>query len=148
MEDSGAIEIQKITNQADLERAWALRKQVFVVEQACPEELEWEYEEESIHFMALHADEVVGTARWRRTEKGIKLERFAVDNRFRKKGIGSALVKAVLEDLPEQSVEIYLHAQIQAAGLYAANGFIEVGEHFDEAGIEHVKMVYRKVDSF
>lgn len=145
MEALHQLLLKKIDNRIDLEKAWALRKQVFVIEQDCPEELEWEFEEESVHFMAILNDQVVGTARWRKTEKGIKLERFAVDANFRGKGIATALIQAVLADLPNQNGDVYLHAQIQAAGLYKKNGFVEYGEHFDEAGIEHVKMVYRPV---
>ncbi len=145
MEALHQLILKKIDNRIDLEKAWALRKQVFVIEQNCPEELEWEFEEESVHFMALINNQVVGTARWRKTEKGIKLERFAVDANFRGKGIATALILAVLADLPNQNGDVYLHAQIQAAGLYKKNGFVEYGEHFDEAGIEHVKMVYRPV---
>lgn len=145
MEALHQLLLKKIDNRIDLEKAWALRKQVFVIEQNCPEELEWEFEEESVHFMAILNDQVVGTARWRKTEKGIKLERFAVDANFRGKGIATALIQAVLADLPNQHGDVYLHAQIQAAGLYRKNGFVELGEHFDEAGIEHVKMVYRPV---
>lgn len=145
MEALHQLVLKKIDNRIDLEKAWALRKQVFVIEQNCPEELEWEFEEESVHFMALINNQVVGTARWRKTEKGIKLERFAVDASFRGKGIATALIQAVLGDLPNQNGDVYLHAQIQAAGLYKKNGFVEYGEHFDEAGIEHVKMVYRPV---
>ena len=50
------------------------------------EELEWEYEEESVHFMASLHHEPCGTARWRKTDKGYKLERFAVLEKCRGNG--------------------------------------------------------------
>jgi GNAT superfamily N-acetyltransferase len=86
-----------------MQTAWDIRKVVFVVEQECPEELEWEFEEESTHYLAFLNGKAVGTARWRVTEKGIKLERFAVLKEARGKGVGSSLVKYLLEELLGQT---------------------------------------------
>lgn len=135
------IDVVKITEQSDLQKAWAIRKQVFVVEQSCPEELEWEYEDESVHYLAKIQGVAVGVARWRITDEGVKLERFAVLEPQRKKGVASALLQRMLSDLIERKQKIYLHAQVYAAPVYAHFDFEPVGEHFMEAGIEHVKMV-------
>lgn len=136
-----ALLVNKIKNKEELEKAFAVRKAVFVDEQNCPPELEWENEEESIHFLAEMNGEPCGACRWRKTEKGYKLERFAVLKAFRGKRIGQALVAAALADLPDDAHYIYLNAQIHALPLYARFGFIAEGEPFDEAGIQHMKMV-------
>lgn len=138
------IEIHKISDHAELQQAWAIRREVFVIGQNCPEDLEWEFEEESIHFLAKLDEEAAGTARIRETEKGFKLERFAVLDKFRNKGVGSALVQTLLRELTSTNKLIYLHAQLTAAPLYAKFGFEPRGENFWEAGIEHVKMVWQK----
>jgi predicted GNAT family N-acyltransferase len=134
------ISINKIKNEEEQKIAWAIRHEVFVIGQNCPEELEWEHEEESIHYLALLDGEPVGTARWRETEKGIKLERFAVLAMARNMGVGSALVQALTQELSSSGKLLYLHAQLEAAPLYAKFGFKPKGENFWEAGIEHVKM--------
>lgn len=134
------ISVKKVQDKPELEQVWAIRHEVFVIGQDCPEELEWEFEEESVHFMAKLNDEPCGTARWRKTEKGYKLERFAVLEKCRGNGVASALIKAVITDLPEDATYVYLHAQLEAAGLYEKHNFKSEGEHFWEAGIEHVKM--------
>jgi predicted GNAT family N-acyltransferase len=134
------ISINRIKNEEEQKIAWAIRHEVFVIGQNCPEELEWEHEEESIHYLALLNGEPLGTARWRETEKGIKLERFAVLASARNKGIGSALVQALTQELSSSGKLLYLHAQLEAAPLYAKFGFKPKGENFWEAGIEHVKM--------
>jgi len=103
--------------------------------------LEWEYEDESVHFLATVNNEPAGAARWRKTPNGYKLERFAVLKRFRGLGVGQALVKAVLFDLPADADHVYLHAQIQAVGLYEKFAFEKTGNEFEEAGIRHYKMV-------
>ncbi len=141
-----------ITTPADLEATFAIRRAVFVVEQNVDAREEYEYEEESRHFLARTDTEdgrtESGTARWRRTEKGIKLERFAVLAQFRGQGVGKALVRAVLDDVFSQQPQtydplesIYLHAQVTAMPLYAGFGFVPVGPMFEEAGIQHRKMV-------
>lgn len=135
------IKINKISDQETLKQVFAIRREVFVDEQNCPPELEWEYEDESTHFLATVDEEPAGAARWRKTGNGYKLERFAVLKKFRGFGVGQALVKAVVADLPEGAEPVYLHAQIQAVTLYEKFLFEKLGEEFKEAGIRHYKMV-------
>lgn len=136
------IKIEKISDAETQQKVWDIRHEVFVIGQNCPKEIEYEFEEESIHFIAYYNNEPAGTARIRETENGFKLERFAVLDAFRNKGIGSALVAHLLNETIPFKRKIYLHAQLTAAPLYAKHNFKPVGENFWEADIEHVKMVY------
>ncbi|WP_295673453.1 GNAT family N-acetyltransferase [uncultured Mucilaginibacter sp.] len=138
---SSKVQVSRVTAPADLEKVFAIRREVFVVEQNCPPELEWEFEDESTHFLATVDGESAGACRWRKTEKGYKLERFAVLAKFRGKGVGQELVKTILADLPPDASYIYMHAQIQAIPLYEKFNFVKIGEEFEEAGIRHYKMV-------
>lgn len=124
-----------------LETVFAIRREVFVVEQHCPPELEWEHEEESNHFLATVDGEPAGACRWRKTEQGYKLERFAVLKPYRGQGIAHAMVTTALNDLPADADYIYLNAQIDAMPLYEKSGFEKTGPQFEEAGIQHFKMV-------
>ncbi|HET8828780.1 MAG TPA: GNAT family N-acetyltransferase [Pelobium sp.] len=137
------VTITKTTNPQDLQKVFAIRKTVFVDEQNCPPELEWENEEVSVHFLAKFNGEEAGACRWRKTEKGYKLERFAVLKEFRGKGIAQEMIKTVLDDLPKEANYIYLHAQLTAIPLYQKMGFVAEGEQFEEAGIQHYKMVLK-----
>jgi predicted GNAT family N-acyltransferase len=138
-----SIRINKVDSELELAHVFEIRREVFVDEQDCPPELEWEFEEESTHFLARLDELPVGAARWRKTEKGYKLERFAVAMAYRGKGVGQALVAAVLADLPEEATYVYLHAQVNAMGLYSKFGFLAEGPQFEEAGIQHFKMVLK-----
>jgi predicted GNAT family N-acyltransferase len=137
------ISVKKVTDPAELEKVFAIRREVFVGEQNCPPELEWEFEDESNHFLATVDGEPAGACRWRKTDKGYKLERFAVLKKFRGKGVGQELVKTVLDDLPEDAGYVYMHAQIQAVSLYEKFDFEKTGPEFEEAGIWHFKMVLK-----
>lgn len=133
------------TSEALRKKAFQIREEVFVVEQevATHEEFD-EFEDESHHFVALDEnDEPVGAARWRYTDKGIKLERFAAKKTMRGKGLGSAIVKAVLDDITEKADKgtyLYMHAQLPAVPLYLKFDFQTKGDQFDECGIMHYLM--------
>jgi predicted GNAT family N-acyltransferase len=138
------IVVKSVSDAAELKEVFSIRTTVFVDEQHCPPELEWEFEDESIHFLGRVDSIPAGAARWRRTDKGYKLERFAVLREYRGSGMGRALVQAVLDDLPSDADYVYLHAQLAAIGLYEKFGFQKEGPQFEEAGIQHFKMVLRK----
>jgi predicted GNAT family N-acyltransferase len=138
------ILVSKVSDEDNLEKVFTIRRKVFVEEQECPPELEWEYEDESVHFLATMNGVPAGACRWRKTEKGYKLERFAVLSEYRGKGVGQELVKTVLADLPSGAGYVYLHAQLSAIGLYEKFGFEKSGNQFEEAGIQHYKMLLKK----
>ena len=143
MESVKVIKVKE-TSQRDL--AFQIRREVFVDEQKVPEEEEIdEFEDICSHFLAYVDSNPAGAARWRITENGIKLERFAVKKRYRGSGVGSALVSAVLKDINDHKEitdkKLYLHAQLDAIPLYAKYGFVKVGEMFEECEIKHFKMI-------
>ena len=139
------ITVKEITNKKDQKKAQEIRHEVFVIGQNVPADLEVDqYENEAIHYLAFLNNNPVGAARWRITDQGVKLERFAVLNEFRGRGIGSAMVKKILSDIKRDPVagdkEIYLHAQLDAIPLYRKFGFVKYGNMFDEAGLLHYSM--------
>ncbi len=142
------INVVTVSDPADLEKAYDIRKKVFVEEQKVPlyEEID-QYEEASIHLLALQEGEPCGACRWRFTTEGIKLERFAVLQEFRGKQVGSALVSACLQSIYNHpnfnDQPLYLNAQLDAIPLYSKFGFHSVGDKFLECEIDHYKMVKR-----
>ncbi|MEX2568049.1 MAG: GNAT family N-acetyltransferase [Cyclobacteriaceae bacterium] len=140
-----SISVNKIEDRSTLEQAFKIREEVFVYGQKVdPSEEYDEYEDESSHFLAFSGQQPAGTARWRFTDKGVKLERFAVLEPFRGSGVGQALVKAVLSDIKShphtKGKEVYLHAQLTAVGLYEKFGFKKAGDMFIECDIKHYLM--------
>ena len=135
------LHVQKAITKEDLEKVFSIRKIVFVDEQGCPPEIEWCNEEEATHFLAVVNHYPCGACRWRRTDDGYKLERFAVLKAFRGKGVGRALIATALDDLPADATYIYLNSQLDAMSLYGKFGFKAEGDQFEEAGIQHFRMV-------
>lgn len=140
------ISIIKIENEEQMEKALQIREVVFVEEQHVAKEEEYDqFDKTANHFLALDNERVAyGTARWRKTEEGVKLERFAIKKDARGKGIGSMLLECLLEDINMQierkPIHLYLHAQISAMPLYEKFNFQKEGEPFEECGMKHYKM--------
>ena len=138
------IEVKKIKHRAEKDMAFAIRQHVFVIEQEVDASEEYDDDDEkSTHFLAYCDGVPCGTARWRFKDKGIiKLERFAVEKAYRGKGVGAALVRTVLDDLPLAD-KVMMHAQLHAVPFYEKNGFETYGPEFEEAGIRHYAMKKR-----
>ncbi len=117
-----------------------VREAVFIEEQRVPRELEWdEWDELSDHVVACDVKgRAIGTARL--LPDG-RIGRMAVLREWRRRGVGAALMEALLQQAREQSMSrVALHAQTHAAGFYRRFGFSERGGEFLEAGIPHVEM--------
>ncbi|HEX4797866.1 MAG TPA: GNAT family N-acetyltransferase [Burkholderiales bacterium] len=117
-----------------------VREKVFVEEQGVPRELEWdEWDERSEHAVACDSKgRAIGTARL--VPDG-RIGRMAVLVEWRGRGVGAALLEALLALARERSMpRVTLHAQTHAAGFYRRFGFNERGGEFSEAGIAHVEM--------
>tara|TARA_B100001093_G_scaffold269146_1_gene257320 strand:+ start:175 stop:597 length:423 start_codon:yes stop_codon:yes gene_type:complete len=137
------IHIKKITfeNKIEMQKCFEIRKDVFVNEQQCDPKDEYEFEEESTHYLLSEKNIPLATARYRKTENGIKMERFAVLKSKRGKGYGIKILKKMILDLSHSKLTKYLHAQVQVVKFYEKVGFKKIGGKFDEVGIMHYKMI-------
>ncbi len=135
------INVKYVDNDKEIDICLSIRRKVFVEEQNIPENIEMDDElVQSIYVCAILDKQYVGTARYRETSSGIKLERFAVLKEYRGLGVGKALVKFILDNL-DQDRDIYLHAQEAVVDFYLLLGFKKVNDRFYEAEIPHWKMI-------
>ncbi|MDQ3216204.1 MAG: GNAT family N-acetyltransferase [Pseudomonadota bacterium] len=118
----------------------AVRETVFVQEQNVPVDEEWDaLDPQCVHVIARAADGTpIGTGRLTPERR---IGRMAVLREWRNKGVGDALLLALLAQAQERGWrEVALNAQVDAQRFYARHGFIPGGERFMEAGIEHQPM--------
>lgn len=127
------------------DKAFAIRRKVFVEEQHVDPDLEYdEFEPSSNHYLLFENDTPVATARWRITSSGIKLERFAVLPDYRGKNYGKQILERILRDVIPFGKEIYLNAQAHVVDFYGKYHFTLAGDRFMEANIPHYRMIYKR----
>ncbi|MEV7355263.1 GNAT family N-acetyltransferase [Kitasatospora sp. NPDC091276] len=145
--------IRTAAGAADLALVRDVRREVFIVEQNVPEELEYdEYDATSVHLLAVAADgTALGTGRLIFGEQALKLTggvegrvllgRLAVVSAARGTGLGAQLVRAIeAAGLDRGAVEVELHAQVRALGFYERLGYAAEGPVYEDAGIPHRTM--------
>ena len=141
-----AILVKKIKDLSDKKKALKIRHSVFCVEQKVKKKIEFDgLDQFCNHYLAKINKFPIGTARVREQKRGIfKIERMAVLKRYRKKGVGKAIMKKILKNYLNSSKinKLILNSQIEAKDFYKKFGFVEVGNEFVEANIKHQKMIY------
>jgi predicted GNAT family N-acyltransferase len=137
------VEIFSADNKSLLSISQSIRRQVFVVEQEIDEKLEIDnHDKESNHVLLFQNRVPIGTARYRETEKGYKLERFAVLKEYRSSGVGEKMLNAILLKIIPERKPVYLNSQDSAVNFYLKNNFNIKGECFFEAGVKHWCMYF------
>ena len=137
---SNDFTVEPATWSVDFADLRAVRTEVFVVEQAVPEDEEWdELDALSQHVVARDSDRrPIGTGRL--TPKGT-IGRMAVLKDWRGRGVGEALLRVLLEQARARHFHnIEIHAQSHALAFYERAGFEAYGDAFDECGILHRHM--------
>ena len=129
---------------ADMEGAFAVRHDVFIVEQGVPPELERdEADADAVHVVARAGTAVVGAARLTRDGEA-RIGRVAVLPAWRRRGIAGMLLAALEAEAERLEIaEVSLHSQTYVQALYERHGYAVIGEGFVEAGIDHVPMAKR-----
>lgn len=118
-----------------------LRSRVFFGEQGVTEEdLDGrELEPSTVLVWAASGDDVVGHLRILDDGDTVALGRVVTDPAWRQRGVGALLVGHALDLCRGRTVLI--HAQSYLERWYGRFGFVTCGQHFEEAGIDHVPMV-------
>jgi predicted GNAT family N-acyltransferase len=146
IEKENGFNIMMITDPKDREKAYAIRREVFVAEQKVPEELEldaYDKQESTKHVLLVDKEQkAVGTARFRPYSHGmLKIERVAVLAENRGNGSGKMIMEAIEAEARKTGYKsMKLSAQIHARKFYERLGFEAQGEIYLEAGIEHIDM--------
>jgi predicted GNAT family N-acyltransferase len=123
-------------------RPWAesLRFAVFVEEQKVPADIELDsFDELSVHAVAFDTEgEAIATGRL--LPDG-HIGRMAVAKPVRGRGVGSALLKALMDEARRRGhTHAVLSAQTHAVDFYRRHGYSSYGDQYHDAGIAHIDM--------
>ncbi len=132
----------KVRSPGELAEAYAIRRRVFIEEQAVPEEIEMDEDDAcAFHALALEDGRAIGCGRMVAHGDEVKIGRMAVLPDRRRHGIGRAILNFLVRSARERGYrKAILNAQLPAEGFYLKYGFAPVGEVFEEAGIAHRRM--------
>lgn len=138
------IEVRLAETPDDVEACLRIRWTVFVEEQGVrpSDERDAHDRTDAIHALAIYQGVPCGAGRLVFVEpKVAKIQRMAVIDDVRKRGIGRALLKFLeTEAVKRGARELTLGAQLHAREFYEKAGYAAHGPVFDDAGILHVAM--------
>lgn len=148
----GGVAVRVAATEADLKACFAVRTEVFVVEQSVPESIEYDaYDEIAVHVLAEGPDGApLGTGRLLYGPRALgktgspevgSLGRLAVAKSARGLGVGALLVRAIEAEAVRLGLAaVDLGAQTHAMGFYERLGYVVYGPEFEDAGIPHRSM--------
>jgi predicted GNAT family N-acyltransferase len=139
------IRIADWLDEADQAAIRSIREQVFIHEQAVPEELEWDgLDDECLHLLAVHPQHgALATARlcYDSSTEHAHIGRMSVLKDWRQQGIGRAMLDTLIEHADMQQLGcLELNAQTHAVDFYRKSGFEVYGDEFPDADIPHYHM--------
>jgi predicted GNAT family N-acyltransferase len=122
--------------------AFALRREVFVLEQKVPADEEFDAADLAArHLVAIAEGNVVGTLRIIAEPEHIKIGRVVVRHDWRGHGIARLMMeRAMALGRIDGQKRFYLTAQADKLGFYERLGFVAFGEEFDDGGMPHRAM--------
>ena len=138
---------EDLSNQ-QLYRIMQLRKTVFILEQKCDERELDGLDCQAQHIFIENKNEIIAYARFfvpdHKDKNEVVLGRFLVAQECRGQGHAQRLMEGFLEYIAQSypTATLVLSSQYYAKGFYAKHGFQEEGTPYEEAGIQHIKMVF------
>ena len=147
------LKIFTVTDSKLLRESLKIRRNVFVLEQGCPEDEEiddYDFQpwlnSTSIHFVAKLNDLYIGTARiifsqTKDSSTSPLIQRVAILKEFRGNNYGYYIMQKIHNFLIEREFKTAeLSAQVYAIKFYEKLGYKSYGNIYYDAGIEHKKM--------
>jgi predicted GNAT family N-acyltransferase len=133
------IQSRIVTYDVGVESIKKVRENVFTKEQGVPIDIEIDgLDPDARHVLIFDAEEVIGTGRMLLDGH---IGRIAVEKQYRGRGIGKIIVNELVCAAGNLQLSgVWLSSQCHAKAFYQKIGFFEVGEIYQEADIDHIKM--------
>lgn len=141
--NSNQLEIKIVENEDEKLKAFLVRGIVYIEEQDCPYEEEFDLNDfSSTLIVGVIGSEPVLTARIRYFDNFAKLERVAIRKKYRQRGYAHRLIKFMIDCCRRKGYsKLYMHAQIRLKNFYEEYNFHQIGEEFSFSDYEYIEMV-------
>lgn len=129
----------------DLSPAYEIRKKVFQEEYGIDANIDQDgLDPDAGHVIVFNNLKVVGTGRLVFSNNNYKIGRVAVLKEERCNYYGDFVVRMLVDKAFQMGAEeVYLHSMINCIPFYEKIGFEKIGDVFQEAGIDHIKMILK-----
>ena len=136
------LEIRIAQDQDEINEALMVREEVFVKGQGISFDRERDgLDDCAEHVILYYNDKPTGAARVRYLDGGMKLERVAILDEARGRGLGVKLMEFLVQYGKQKDVkEMNMYAQYYLLGFYSKFDFMQRGDVFYDADIKHVEM--------
>ena len=135
-------DVRVAADSSEVDEALELRRRVFVGQQGVALDADRDgLDPRALHLVAVDDGHVIGTCRLVFDGPLARLGRMAVEDDYRGRGLGAAILAEAEEQARAAGSErMRLHAQTAARSLYERGGFVVQGQEFMEEGIPHLTM--------
>lgn len=135
-----------VDGDSDCKDAFYVREEVFVKGQEIDKHIVFDdIDKKAIHVVVYEDDQPVGSGRLVNNDNEYLIGRIGVLEHKRGNYYGDLIVRMLIQkafDLGAQ--EIIIHSQLPPVQFYKKIGFIEFGDVYKEASIDHIKMKLKK----
>ncbi len=135
--------IKRVASEDELATCLAIRRVVFIEGQNVPEHEEVDGKDpDCLHYILTQDGKAIATARVLPLDTRAKIQRVAVLAEARSSGVGTKIMRFILDDLRQNHAftSAVLGSQTHAIGFYETLGFEAFGPEYDDAGIPHRDM--------
>ena len=135
-----------IPGNQDISEPFEIRREVFIREQNCPEDEEFDrFDPQALHLIVYVDETPAATGRIWFDGTDFRIGRLAVRKPFRGQKIGDLALRLLLyKAFSSGAQSLTISAQTYIIPLYRKFGFEEIGEEYMEAGIPHKTMKVSK----
>jgi predicted GNAT family N-acyltransferase len=137
------IEVRSVQNKQELEalyyQRWLVLRSPLNMGKGTEKD---QHDDSAFHLVAISNDQVIGSARLRELSTDLaSIAYVAVTSEFQNQGIGTKLIKKLIEKAQEKNFKsLRLMSRLQALGFYKRLGFVEQGVSFNYLDIPHIFM--------
>lgn len=105
-----------------------LRSKIFVQEMGYDKHLEFDGKDnEAMHYILLYDLKPAGCARWMENEKEIIVDRFGIEQSYRKRGLAMVLLRFIVSELLPSGKEIKILCPFDTIVFFTQSSFRDTG---------------------
>lgn len=126
--------------QISQELTWKLRQQELYPDLPI-DAIKLEEDDLGMHLGLFYQNRLTTVVSLFESDNALQFRKLATDKKYQRLGLGSAMIRYVLQYAKEKKLEkVWCNARLSATKFYEKLGFVEIGNPFKKNGIDYIKM--------